>query len=608
MGKIVLGDSRDPKSYPDQPFHLTVTSPPYFVGKKYEEDYSYEEYLDLLKDVFSNVADNTVEGGKIAINIADIAAFSKVTGRIEEGIEVSRFIAEWLREKDCYLLARYIWHKDDPWVNSQQVCYHDGVPATYVRALPNWEYIWVYYKGDSPKRADLPVLNEGNPDSERVYSVTDALSKEDWKKWVSAVWYMRSVQANNDHEAKFPEEFARRLILLYSVRGDTVFDPFMGCYDDQTEVLTYDGWKFFKDLTFGDALLTRTTQGLLEYHKPSALQRYRYDGEMLKIRSRSTDLLVTPNHNMYVKTHADFCAGRGPRFIEAQDLTMQYYRIPCGGTFESTIVIPREIMYLIGLYVSEGYFQKERQKRSNNLIICQNQGPKWDEMIRNLPGLEIHKRSPRKFRVRLDEFWGNFIKENCGSGKYHKFLSPTILNSTHLDALFEGMIIGDGSVNGNHVMYYTSSERLKDSFQELCVKLGYDSTVVQERKDTRIANLRGREVSPTCRNYEISVRKSAHKAIHPSRHISREMYNGHVYCATVTNHTMYVRRNGLTSWCGNSGTTAVAAHNVGREFAGIERDPKYHALATENVEKAINSNMIEEAYVSPDRYKQNKLF
>ncbi len=227
MTNIVLGDSRDPKSYPEGPYHLTVTSPPYFVGKKYEEDYSYEEYIELLKDVFTNVANNTVEGGKIAINIADIAAFSKVTGEIEENIEVSRIITDHLKGQDCRLMSRIIWHKDDPWQNSQHVGYHDGIPATYTRVLPNWEYIWVYYKGESPKRPDLPTLN-GGTESERVLSVTDSISKEDWKKWVSAVWYVRSVASNRDHAAKFPEEFARRLILLYSVEGDTVFDPFLG--------------------------------------------------------------------------------------------------------------------------------------------------------------------------------------------------------------------------------------------------------------------------------------------------------------------------------------------------------------------------------------------
>ena len=215
MGNITLGDSRDPSSYPKEKFHLTITSPPYFVGKEYEKDYSFDDYRSLLKDVFRETAKRTVDGGKIAINIADIAAFSKVTGRVEETDQVLPEITRNLKEDDCHLLARYIWHKDDPWVNSQHVCYHDKIPSTYVRALPNWEYIWVYYKGDSPKR-------------EGVSPIDESISKERWKRWVSAVWKIDSVRANNDHAAKFPEELARRLILLYSVVGDTIFDPFMG--------------------------------------------------------------------------------------------------------------------------------------------------------------------------------------------------------------------------------------------------------------------------------------------------------------------------------------------------------------------------------------------
>ncbi len=216
MSNITLGDSRNPSSYPKEKFHLTITSPPYFVGKKYEEDYSFDDYRCLLKDVFYETAKHTVDGGKIAINIADIAAFSKVSHRVEESDQILPEITRNLKDNDCHLLARYIWHKDDPWVNSQHVCYHDKIPSTYVRALPNWEYIWVYYKGDSPKREDIGL------------SVYDTISKEDWKNWVSAVWKIDSVRANNDHAAKFPEELARRLMLLYSIEGDTIFDPFMG--------------------------------------------------------------------------------------------------------------------------------------------------------------------------------------------------------------------------------------------------------------------------------------------------------------------------------------------------------------------------------------------
>ncbi len=214
MSKILLGDSRDPKNYQTD-FHLTITSPPYFVGKEYEKDYTFDDYKNLLNTVFHNTAEATVDGGKIAINIADIAAFSKVSGRVEENIEISRHLVDWLKEDDCHLLSRIVWVKDSPWINSQHVGYHRKIPATYVRMLPSWEYIWVFYKGDSPAREDIAPI-------------TQSISKEDWKKWVTGVWDMRSVSANKDHPAMFPQELARRLVLLYSISGDTVFDPFMG--------------------------------------------------------------------------------------------------------------------------------------------------------------------------------------------------------------------------------------------------------------------------------------------------------------------------------------------------------------------------------------------
>lgn len=220
--KIVLGDSRNIENYPES-FALTITSPPYYCEKEYEADYSFPEYLEMLKTVLKNTAARTIPGGKVCINIADIAAFSKVSGRVEEYIGVSRDIQEWLREEDCYLLARTIWSKDDPWVNSQHVAYHDKIPATYVRQLPSFEYVWTYYKS-TPSRKDIG-------------SVTDFVSKEDWKRWVSSVWFIRSVQANNEHAAMFPEELVRRLVLLYSIPGDTVFDPFTG--SGTTAVVAY---------------------------------------------------------------------------------------------------------------------------------------------------------------------------------------------------------------------------------------------------------------------------------------------------------------------------------------------------------------------------------
>lgn len=277
MDKIILGDSRDPANYQTD-FHLTITSPPYFVGKEYEEDYSFEEYKDLLRTVCHNTAKHTVDGGKIAINIADIAAFKKVSGRVEENIEISRDLVTWLKEEDCHLLSRIVWVKDPPWVNSQHVGYNKKVPATYVRVLPSWEYIWVFYKGDSPKRKGVPPI-------------TQTVSKEDWKKWATGVWDgrdMRSVSANKDHSAMFPQELAKRLVLLYSIPGDTVFDPFMG--SGTTAVVAYQNHRKYagieRDPQYHE-LLTKNLEAV-EHCLKSPLYVPPVEYEQLTIEERPT--------------------------------------------------------------------------------------------------------------------------------------------------------------------------------------------------------------------------------------------------------------------------------------------------------------------------------
>lgn len=72
-----------------------------------------------------------------------------------------------------------------------------------------------------------------------------------------------------------------------------------GCYDSQTEVLTKRGWKFFKDCTDEDEFAT-LENGFLKYYKSTDNISYHYKGLMYRLETRGVDLLVTPNHNLYV--------------------------------------------------------------------------------------------------------------------------------------------------------------------------------------------------------------------------------------------------------------------------------------------------------------------
>lgn len=54
---------------------LSAWSPPYFVGKSYEKDLSYEGWLELLRTVIAKHHAILKPGGFLAINSADILCF-----------------------------------------------------------------------------------------------------------------------------------------------------------------------------------------------------------------------------------------------------------------------------------------------------------------------------------------------------------------------------------------------------------------------------------------------------------------------------------------------------------------------------------------------------
>lgn len=57
---------------PDNSIHLMVTSPPYNVGKEYDEDLTLEGYREFLKRVWKEVYRVLVPGGRACINIANL--------------------------------------------------------------------------------------------------------------------------------------------------------------------------------------------------------------------------------------------------------------------------------------------------------------------------------------------------------------------------------------------------------------------------------------------------------------------------------------------------------------------------------------------------------
>lgn len=128
------------------------------------------------------------------------------------------------------------------------------------------------------------------------------------------------------------------------------------CHDEETEVLTEEGFKKFDEVieykeamdgTYNTSSITyvvpkngvkiacfNPTTEELEYHEPSEAHLYNYDGNMYHFSNYKMDINVTPNHKMWVsKRTYEYHGHRGLRKtkwgewqkIEAQDIDLKDY-------------------------------------------------------------------------------------------------------------------------------------------------------------------------------------------------------------------------------------------------------------------------------------------
>jgi len=88
---------------PDCSVHLMVTSPPYNVGKDYDEDLSLDEYLAFLRRVWKEVYRVLVPGGRACVNVANL-------GR-KPYIPLNGLIAMELIELGFLMRGEIIWDK-----------------------------------------------------------------------------------------------------------------------------------------------------------------------------------------------------------------------------------------------------------------------------------------------------------------------------------------------------------------------------------------------------------------------------------------------------------------------------------------------------------------
>lgn len=203
LDTLICASSESMAEIPDDCIALMVTSPPYNVGKDYDDDLSLDEYLDLLGTVLEETTRVLEPGGRIAMNVANL-------GR-KPYLPLNHLVAGILQDLGLLLRGEIVWQKAQ------------GAGGSC--AWGSWR------SAKNPTLRDVHeyviVASKGAYRRSRIGK--DTITKEEFLEATTSVWNIKPASARRvGHPAPFPVELPRRLIELYTFEGDLVLDPFIG--------------------------------------------------------------------------------------------------------------------------------------------------------------------------------------------------------------------------------------------------------------------------------------------------------------------------------------------------------------------------------------------
>ena len=362
------------------------------------------------------------------------------------------------------------------------------------------------------------------------------------------------------------------------------------CVSSDTEALTNKGWKYFKDITVNDSLLTMNPQTLhTTYRKPTKVYEFDHNGEMYEVDQRGCSFMVTPNHKvLYAKVGGgckdcyDLSKWRQDEIRNIPNSIAMRRNFVWHGSNRKTIELPfvklqrkrfdrrwidiGDWAEFLGWYLSEGNVtkygvgisQKNIEKKDQIVSIIKKIG--YEPHVyggMNGKGFSIHFSSAQVAKV-LSEY-GQYAQQKCVP-QYIKQASPEVIKR-FLDAYADG----DGYRRGpNRTIYYTSSKQMADDLQELALKAGYTAKVSPRGNIGEKHWIHDHWATTTSVGYVVDQSRFTRLINVDRDKIKRVQYNGKVYCVEIPPfHTMLIRRNGYVMWTGNSGV----ARNI---FTGVE--------------------------------------
>lgn len=329
------------------------------------------------------------------------------------------------------------------------------------------------------------------------------------------------------------------------------------CYDAGTEVLTADGWKMWPDVTNSDVLgIYDPAQNTLCYERPEYLTKDRYVGEMYRVSHGGVDLLVTPDHSMYVKKKR-WCGAKrnmvwedGYSLVPAKDLEhssmVRYSKVApfiAGDSidfrqsqFPGSVRDADALLKLMGFFVGDGYISHTSANQISFHLKKERKRKYLRELAMRL-GWAMSDGGVMSVNCRgISAYFRENFYDADGGKKIPPFLY--MLNAGDATALLDGLRNSDGSEKRSTWVYSTSVAEVADAVQLVALHAGLAAH---------------RSVNCTGMWTVAMLARGSHPVVNQSGiNTSWEQYDGYVYCAKTRTGVLVVRRNGKIVLSGNT--------------------------------------------------------
>jgi len=211
---------------PDNSVSLIITSPPYNLGKDYEDRVSIEKYLETQTPVIAQLYRVLSEDGSLCWQVGNF---------VEDGEVYPLDILYYgiFKQLNLFLRNRIIWHFGHGLHASKRF---SGRYETLLWFTKSDEYVFNLdsirvpskYPGKRHYKGPNKGKPSGNPQGKNPSDVWQVLLKD----WEEALWDIPNVKANHPektiHPCQFPVELVERCVLALTNEGDWVFDPYAG--------------------------------------------------------------------------------------------------------------------------------------------------------------------------------------------------------------------------------------------------------------------------------------------------------------------------------------------------------------------------------------------